>query len=118
MGADVDPQQVGHELHVANVLTGHFQKQGSQIMVTLEAVDVTKDRLLWQTNFSGSRPRPIALQNELTGRIRSGLLPALGAAGGFLDTGIKPKNQAAYDLYLHSLALSHDPAATRTRSRF
>ncbi|MGO9647199.1 MAG: protein kinase domain-containing protein [Terriglobales bacterium] len=113
VGADVDPQQVGHELHVANVLTGHFQKQGSQIMVTLEAVDVTKDRLLWQTNFSGSANDAIALQNELTGRIRSGLLPALGAAGGFLDTGIKPKNQAAYDLYLHSLALSHDPAANK-----
>ena len=26
--ADLDPQQVGHELHVATVLTGHFQKQG------------------------------------------------------------------------------------------
>ena len=28
VNADLDPQQVGHELHVATVLTGHFQKQG------------------------------------------------------------------------------------------
>jgi TolB-like protein/predicted Ser/Thr protein kinase len=108
VNADLDPQQVGRELHVSTVLTGHFRKQGDQIMLTLEAVDVNKDRLLWQTSFSASADDAIALQNEMTGRIRSGLLPALGAAGGYLDTSTKPKNQAAYDLYLHSLALPHD----------
>ncbi|MGO9124648.1 MAG: protein kinase domain-containing protein [Terriglobales bacterium] len=110
---DVDPQQVGHELHVASILTGHFRKQGDQLMVTLEAVDVTKDRLLWQTSFNASADDEIALQNEMTGRLRSGLLPALGAAGGYLDTGTRPKNQAAYDLYLHSLALPHDAVANK-----
>ncbi|MGA7381002.1 MAG: protein kinase [Terriglobales bacterium] len=111
--ADVDPQQVGRELHVANVLTGHFRKQGDQIMVTLEAVEVNKNRLLWQTSFSAAADDAIALQNEMARRIRSGLLPALGAAGGFLDTGTKPKNQIAYDLYLHSLALPHDPGPNK-----
>src|SRR5580704_7912123 len=110
---DMDPQQVGRELHVGTILTGHFRKQGDQLMVTLEAVDVNKDRLLWQTSFTASADDAIALQNEMTGRIRSGLLPALGAAGGFLDTGTKPKNQAAYDLYLHSLALPHDASANK-----
>jgi TolB-like protein len=110
---DLDPQQVGHELHVSNILTGHFRKQGDQLMVTLEAVDVNKDRLLWQTSFNASADDAIALQNEMTGRIRSGLLPALGAAGGFLDTSTKPKNQAAYDLYLHSLALPHDAGSNK-----
>jgi len=105
---DLDPQQVGHELHVANILTGHFRKQGDQLMVTLEAVDVNKDRLLWQTSFTASADDAIALQNEMTGRIRSGLLPAMGAAGGYLDTSTKPKNQMAYELYLRSLALPHD----------
>jgi len=33
---------------------------------------------------------------------------ALGAAGDFLETGSRPKNAEAYDLYLHSLALPHD----------
>ncbi len=110
---DLDPQQVGHELHVSTILTGHFRKQGDQIMVTLEAVDVTRDRLLWQTSFSTAADNEIALQNEMTGRIRSGLLPALGVANGFLDTSTKPKNQAAYDLYLHSLALPHDPVPNK-----
>jgi TolB-like protein/predicted Ser/Thr protein kinase len=110
---DMDPQQVGHELHVSTILTGHFRKQGDQLMVTLEAVDVNKDRLLWQTSFTAAADDAISLQNEMTGRIRSGLLPALGAAGGFLDTSTKPKSQAAYDLYLHSLALAHDGSANK-----
>ena len=108
-GADVDPQQVGRELHVANVVTGHFLKQGNQLLVTLEAVDVTHDRLLWQTNLSFPDQDLISLQEQLTQQVRRGLLPILGVAGGYIDTGTRPKNQEAYDLYLHSLALPHDP---------
>jgi tetratricopeptide (TPR) repeat protein len=41
------------------------------------------------------------------------LLPMLGAAGGFLETSTRPNNQDAYDLYLRSVALSHDAAPNR-----
>ena len=107
-GADQDPQQVGRELHVSKVLTGHFVKQGDHLLVTLEAVDVGNDRLLWQTSFSTASDDLIALQDQMGGEIRRGLLPVLGAAGGFLNTGTRPRDQEAYDLYLHSLALPHD----------
>jgi TolB-like protein/predicted Ser/Thr protein kinase len=113
LSSDLDPQEAGNALRVANILTGHFRKQGDQIMVTLEAVDVTRDRLLWQTSFTARADDAIALQNQMTAQIRSGLLPALGAAGGFLDTSTKPKNQEAYDLYLHSLALAHAGTANK-----
>jgi hypothetical protein len=64
--------------------------------------------LLWQTNVTAPAQDLIALQAQMAAQIRQGLLPALGAAGGFLDTGTRPKNAEAYDLYLHSLALPHD----------
>jgi eukaryotic-like serine/threonine-protein kinase len=105
---DVDPEKVGSELHVASVLTGHFLRQGDRLLVTLEATDASNDRLLWQTNFSAPSEDLIALQGQLATQVRQGFLPLLGAAGGFLDTGTRPKNQEAYDLYLHSLALPHD----------
>jgi TolB-like protein/predicted Ser/Thr protein kinase len=110
---DLDPQQAGYALRVANILTGHFRKEGDQLIVTLEAVDVTKDRVLWQTSFSASADDKIALQNEITGRIRTGLLPVLGATGDYLNTSTKPKNQEAYDLYLHSVAMPHDALANK-----
>ena len=113
VSADLDPQQVGRELHVANVLTGHFLKQGERLLITLEATDVNSDRLLWQTNVNVSSQDFIAMQGEIATKARQGLLPILGASSGFIDTGTKPKNQEAYDLYLHSLALPHDPAPNK-----
>jgi tetratricopeptide (TPR) repeat protein len=41
------------------------------------------------------------------------LLPALGGAGGAVETASRPKSQEAYDLYLHSLALPHDPGPNK-----
>jgi len=108
VGNNVDPQQVGKELHVANILIGHFLKQGNRLLITLEVIQVEGNRLLWQTNLTGPAQDLIALQAQMAAQMRQGLLPALGAAGGFLDTGTRPKNAEAYDLYLHSLALPHD----------
>ena len=113
VSADLDPQKVGSELHVADVVSGHFIKQGDYLLVTLEAVDTKDDRLVWQTNFSIASQDSIALQNQLTGHLRQGLLPALGVPSGPVDIGPKPKNEEAYDLYLHSLALPHDPGPNK-----
>jgi len=108
VGNDVDPQQAGKEVHVANVITGHFLKQGNRLLITLEAIQVEGNKLLWQTTVTAPAQDLIALQAQMAAQMRQGLLPALGIAGGFLDTGTRPKNPEAYDLYLHSLALPHD----------
>ncbi len=109
VGNDVDPQKAGKEVHVANILTGHFLKQGDRLLITLEAIQVDGNKLVWQTNVNAPAQDLIALQSQMAAQIRQGLLPVLGAAGGsFLDTGTRPKSAEAYDLYLHSLALPHD----------
>src|SRR6266446_7667762 len=110
---DVDPQQVGREVHVANVLTGHFLKQGNRLMVTLEAIEVEGNRVRWQSNVTAPADDLIALQAEMAAQVRNGLLPSLGAGGGVLDTQTRPKDAQAYDLYLHSLALPHDPGPNK-----
>ncbi len=111
--ADIDPQKVGRELHVATVLTGHFVKQGNNLLVTLEAIDVRDDRLIWQTSFTAHSQDLIALQSDMAARLRQGLLPTLGVTGATVATGTRPKNPEAYDLYLHALALPHDPGPNK-----
>ena len=110
---NVDPEQAGRQLHVATVLTGHFLKQGDNLLVTLEAIDVNHDRLLWQTSLTTPAQDLIALQGEMTAQVRQGLLPTLGVTGGLAETGTRPKNPEAYDFYLHSIALPHDPGANK-----
>ncbi len=115
--ADTDPQKVGQELHVANVLSGHFLKQGNHLLVTLEAIETGTDRLVWQTNLTGSTQDLIGLQEQMAKQVRTGLLPLLGAAGGFLETSTRPSNQEAYNLYLRSVAAPHDPTPNRDAIR-
>jgi eukaryotic-like serine/threonine-protein kinase len=110
---DLDPRKVGQALHVGKLLTGHFMRQGEQLTVTLEAIDVSNDRLLWQTSVTAGVNDLISLQNQLSTKVQQGLLPVLGSGGGELSSASRPKNQEAYDLYLHSLALPHDPGPNK-----
>jgi serine/threonine protein kinase/tetratricopeptide (TPR) repeat protein len=104
----LDVEKVGRELRVGSLLTGHYLRQGEHLLVTLQAVDVGSDRVLWQTDLKAPAEDLIDLQEKLAGQIRQGLLPVLNAASGYLDTGTRPKNQEAYDLYLRSIAVPHD----------
>jgi TolB-like protein len=110
---DLDPHKVGQELRVGRLLTGHFMRQGDQLTVTLEAIDVPTDRILWETNVNGRADDLIGLQQQLSTQVQHGLLPALGGAAGAVDNASRPTNPQAYDLYLHSLALPHDPGPNK-----
>lgn len=107
---DVDVQKVGHDLRVANVLTGHYIRQGDHLMVTLQAVEVKDERLLWHGNISVAARDMIALQSQLA---TQRLLPALGSNLGGLESTTRPKNTDAYDLYLRSIAIPHDTGPNR-----
>jgi eukaryotic-like serine/threonine-protein kinase len=113
VATDVDPQKVGQELHVSRILTGHYMRQAGKLLVTLEAIDVASDGLLWQANFSTSAQDLISLRQQIATQVRQGLLPLLGAAKGFIETSTRPQNQEAYDLYLRSAAVAHDPAPNK-----
>jgi len=107
---DLDPKKVGTELRVGRILTGSFRKQGDQLLVTLEAIDVPTDRLLWQTTVTEKADNLIGLQEQLTSQVQQGLLPILGGGGGEVEAAAsRPKNQQAYDFYLRSVAVPHDP---------
>jgi serine/threonine protein kinase len=106
---DADPKKVGQELRVGRLLQGHFLKQGDQISVTLEAIDVPTDRLLWETTVMEKAENLIGLQDQLKTQIQRGLLPVLGGGGGAIETASRPKSQEAYDFFLRSVAQPHDP---------
>ncbi len=113
VAVDFDPKKVGQELRVGRLLTGSFRKQGDQLLVTLEAIDVPTDRLLWQGTVTVKAEDTIGLQEQLSAQVQHGLLPVLGGGGGSIQTASRPKNQQAYDFYLRSIAVPHDPAPNR-----
>jgi len=109
VNADRDPQQAGRELHVSDVVTGHYIRQGNKILLTLQVVDVASNSVTWQSPpITAPSQDFIALQEALSKQVRAGLLPTLGVGKEYLETRTRPKNQEAYDLYLRSVAVPHD----------
>jgi TolB-like protein/predicted Ser/Thr protein kinase len=104
-----DLQEAGHAMHVSDVITGHFLKEGSQLQITLEAIDVENNRTLWRDTMTVAAPDMIAMRGQITAKVRQGLVPALGAGTDSAEGATRPKNEEAYDLYLRSVALPHDP---------
>src|SRR5437660_4252369 len=113
VGAGLDVQQAGREMHVTNIVTGHFLKEGSELHVTLEAVDVENDRVIWQDTLSAPVADMVSMRAEITTKVRQGLVPVLGGATESIGTETRPKNEEAYDLYLRSLAMPHDGKANK-----
>jgi TolB-like protein len=105
----LDLQEAGRAMHVTDVVTGHYMKEGEQIQITLEAVDVADNRTLWRDTLTVAAPDLIAMRSQITSTVRQGLVPALGAGTDSGEAGTHPKNEEAYDLYLRSIALPHDP---------
>jgi len=106
---DFDPQKIGKELHVDTTVSGHFVKQGERLIVGLEAVDTKTNRVVWQGSVTGLPQDLTGMQAQLSSQVRQRLLPAIGATTGGVESATKPKNPEAYDLFLRSASVPHDP---------
>jgi serine/threonine protein kinase len=111
-GGEGSPQEAGRQLRVDRIVMGHFSMDQSDLRVTVEAVEVDDNRLLWRDTIAAKASDSIALREGLTSRVRYGLLPALGA-GTSTGTPSRPRNADAYATFLKSLALSNDPGPNR-----
>ncbi|MGH9536625.1 MAG: protein kinase domain-containing protein, partial [Terriglobales bacterium] len=111
--ATLDLEQAGREMRVANIVTGHYLKEGDQLQITLEAVDVANNRSVWRDTISVGALDMIAMRGQIATRVRQGLVPALGASDNAADARTHPKNEEAYDLYLRSVSMPHDGAPNK-----
>ena len=111
--AEADPAQVGHELGVGTVVMGHFLRESKMVLVTLEAVEVKDNKLIWTGTLASPADNLIALQNQIAKKVRQELVPALGLARAAVDTSSAPANRDGYFLYLQSVAMSHDGTANK-----
>src|SRR5438876_3819566 len=109
----LDLQQAGREMRVTDIVTGHYMREGNQLQITLEAVDVENNRTMWRDTLNVAALDMISMRSQITAKVREGLVPALGAAMSSAEAGTRPKNEEAYDLYLRSVSVPHDPAPNK-----
>src|SRR5215471_2727542 len=114
---DVDVEQAGRAMHVGRIVMGHYQKVRDQLHLTMQAVDVGDDRVLWQETMNVPTADLVGMREQVTSKVRQGLIPALGATNAEGENGTRPTNEEAYDLYLRSVALAHDGDQNRQAIR-
>jgi eukaryotic-like serine/threonine-protein kinase len=112
-GPNLDLQQAGREMGVTSIVTGHYLTEGNQLEVTLEAVDVANNRSVWRDNIDVAAADKIAMREQITSRVRQGLVPALGGLSASGQASTRPRSEEAYDLYLRSIAVPHDVAPNK-----
>ena len=106
--ADSDPLVAGKDLRAMHVVTGSMMREGPNLRVTMEAVDVANNRVTWRDSVIVPLQEMLRLQDQLSSRLRSGLIPALG--GKALVGGARPNDAQAYELFMRAAASSHDDA--------
>jgi len=112
-GPNLDLQQAGREMGVTSIVTGHYLMEGTQLEVTLEAVDVANNRSVWRDTIRVAASDKIAMREQITSRVRQGLVPMLGGLSASGEAGTRPTSEEAYDLYLRSIAVPHDVAPNK-----
>src|SRR6201992_796105 len=63
---DLDVEQAGKELHVGHLVTGHYQKIGKNLQLTMEAIDVAGNDVLWRKSLNVSAADQVALHDQVT----------------------------------------------------
>jgi tetratricopeptide (TPR) repeat protein len=90
------------------VITGQYYEEGNRLHVTVEVIAVEAHRLLWRDSFRVPSEDLLSLRQEISRRLRSGMVSALG-----LDVvgneGTRPRDPEAYEIYLRSLAVVRNP---------
>jgi len=106
----LDPLAAGRELGVGNVVTGQYFQEGDRLSLTLEAIDVERNTVVWRDSFVVSAQELLSLRQAVAEKVQQGLIPILDPGATVASSGTMPNNEQAYDLYLRSLPMSSDSA--------
>ncbi|HEX7295357.1 MAG TPA: winged helix-turn-helix domain-containing protein, partial [Pyrinomonadaceae bacterium] len=107
----LDAQKVGREMGVSSIVFGHFSKIADQLHITLEAIDVESNSVLWRGEIDAPAQNMIGTRVQIMLKVRGGLAQAIGATAA--DTAAQPKNEEAYALFLRAVALTFDLKTNR-----
>jgi DNA-binding winged helix-turn-helix (wHTH) protein/serine/threonine protein kinase len=105
--ATLDVKAAGRATGADTLVTGRIGKAVDQLYITLEAIDVAGNTLLWRGTLEAPAQSLLAAHAQLSLALRGGLVPAVGAR--VTDAVSEPKSKEAYELYLRSSVIPYDP---------
>ncbi|HEV8047754.1 MAG TPA: protein kinase [Terriglobales bacterium] len=101
----IDPKKVATDLNVDTLLTGSFIKDGDDLRITTQLVDVKPDKILWQDSIDLKYDKLLTVQDRVAQQIIRGLELNLSPAEAANLKPDKPINSLAYEYYLRGVDL-------------
>jgi TolB-like protein/Flp pilus assembly protein TadD len=102
-GKNVNANEIGKKLHVANVLEGSLRREGNHVRVSAQLINTRNGFHVWSESYDHELADVFALQDEITRSIVEALSIKLALA---LPTQ-QPRDTEVYDLYLQGLFFSN-----------
>lgn len=91
---------IGKELNVDAVLDGSVQREGTQMRVTLQLINVSDGTQFWSGQFDGQTDQLLALQDRISSQVAENLPLSLSDAERELFAKRAASNPQAYEAYL------------------
>jgi TolB-like protein/class 3 adenylate cyclase len=99
----VDPQVVGRELGVKNVLIGQVRRMGDKVRISVRLIDTESGKNLWAERYARPWTELFDLLDELAARIAATVVGQVEAAGIAEARRKRPDDMEAYDYLLKGL---------------
>ncbi|HTA65446.1 MAG TPA: hypothetical protein VK753_08075 [Xanthomonadaceae bacterium] len=101
-GRNDDLRTIGKALGVANILEGSVRKQGNQVRITAQLIQVSDDTHLWSHDYDGDLSDVFALQDNIAHAITDQLKVVLTIDQKAHLVQVGTANTEAYSLYLQA----------------
>lgn len=101
----IDPNRVAADLKVDTLLTGSFMKDGDDLRINAQLIDVKPDKILWRESFDLKYDKLLTVQDRVAQQIIKGLELNLSPAEAANLKPEKPISTAAYEYYLRGIDL-------------
>ncbi len=101
----IDPKKVAADLNVDTLLTGSFLKDGNDLRINAQLVDVKPDKILWRDAIDVKSDKLLTVQDQVAQQIIKQLELRLSPAEAANLRPEKPIGGAAYEDYLRGIDL-------------
>src|SRR5215216_5882307 len=99
----IEPKKVASELNVNTLLTGTFLREGDDLRITAQLIDLTTDQILWKHPIDLKYDRLLTVQDQVARQVINGLQVNLSSNEAELVGRDAPDNPKAYELFLRGV---------------
>lgn len=102
---EIDPKKIGAELNVNTLLTGSFMKEGDEIRIKTQLVDLESNEILWRDSIDLKYDKVLLVEDRVAREIIGGMKLKLSPLEDQHIAQDAPSNPFAYEYYLRGVDL-------------